>query len=590
MSAELLPFAILPFTPVNMDATVQRSVPHQDEPDFNSYPPTHVAAFAPPVKQFPCRVCKKPFSSSSNRIRHERKQHSTATIAARMACLFCDKACFGQRALQLHAQSCRGVLPIAAEATGEASSLPTPTSDSVPALRKRIVQVDVDSPPVGLGLISSIALDAEQESSLSISGSDSDSDSDPTFHLNSVSDSDSDFSGPDPTPTSADQVKRSAPRPFITDAELDGISDGFLRWLEQGPETIVEQMVKGRRMTTEKQLAPIRLNLRFLLNTVNALVPRADADQPPVSLSSLVGVDSVKAVMSHLEQRKVGPARIHALSLLLKKVSVYLCSRQSSTSMLYISPQTLPSWQLIDSYCNHSSRKRKLQQRDRLVLHTSQTTMTSEELTVVIRGCLAVLSEVMAKTAVADVDGALGMLKSDARRFTECFITVLFALLLAPRQQILREMSMDSITRSGDRGNYIIRMSAERTKVGHPVLLRVPDVLTKKFDFYREHILPRGHTGHVFLQRGGEPRQDFSSATRAITKQLIGQAINAHQFRHCIATLFHGCKDANDMMMRQLGDTMNTSEKTLSQFYVHQQRLEAQERFQGMLMEQVSLT
>ena len=43
------------------------------------------------------------------------------------------------------------------------------------------------------------------------------------------------------------------------------------------------------------------------------------------------------------------------------------------------------------------------------------------------------------------------------------------------------------------------------------------------------------------------------------------------------------------MMMRQLGETMNTSEKTMSQFYAHQHRLEAQERFQGMLMEQVRL-
>ena len=257
--------------------------------------------------------------------------------------------------------------------------------------------------------------------------------------------------------------------------------------------------------------------------------------------------------------------------------------------MLYISPQTLPSWQFIDSYCNHSSRKRKLRQRDRLVLHTSQTTMTSEELTVVVRGCLAVLKEVMAKSAVDDANGALGMLKSDARRFTECFVTVLFALLLAPRQQILREMKMDSITRSGDGGNYVIRMSAERTKVGHPVLLRVPDVLTKKVDFYLQRILPQGHTGYVFLQRGGEPRQDFSSATRAVTKQLIGRAENAHRFRHCIATLFHGRKDASDMMMRQLGETMNTSEKTLSQFYVHQHRLEAQERFQSMLIEQVKM-
>ena len=43
------------------------------------------------------------------------------------------------------------------------------------------------------------------------------------------------------------------------------------------------------------------------------------------------------------------------------------------------------------------------------------------------------------------------------------------------------------------------------------------------------------------------------------------------------------------MMMRQLGDTMNTSEKTLNQFYVHQHRLEAQERFQEILMQQVRL-
>jgi hypothetical protein len=86
-------------------------------------------------------------------------------------------------------------------------------------------------------------------------------------------------------------------------------------------------------------------------------------------------------------------------------------------------------------------------------------------------------------------------------------------------------------------------------------------------------------------------RQDFSSVTRAVTKQLIGRAVNAHQFRHCIAILFHCRKDATDMMMRQLGETMNTSEKTLSQFYVHQHRLEALERSQGRLnlMEQVRL-
>ena len=91
----------------------------------------------------------------------------------------------------------------------------------------------------------------------------------------------------------------------------------------------------------------------------------------------------------------------------------------------------------------------------------------------------------------------------------------------------------------------------------------------------------------MFLQRSGEPRQNFSSATRAVTKQLIGRAVNAHQFRHCITTLFHGRRDTSDLMMRQLAETMNHDRETQMQFYVHQQRLEAQEQMQRMLMEQV---
>jgi hypothetical protein len=87
--------------------------------------------------------------------------------------------------------------------------------------------------------------------------------------------------------------------------------------------------------------------------------------------------------------------------------------------MLHISPQTLPSWQLIDSYCNQSSRKRKLRQHDRLVLHMSQTTMTAEELVTVVRDCLLVLDAVMQKCAVEEEGVALGLLKSHARRFTE---------------------------------------------------------------------------------------------------------------------------------------------------------------------------
>jgi integrase len=177
-------------------------------------------------------------------------------------------------------------------------------------------------------------------------------------------------------------------------------------------------------------------------------------------------------------------------------------------------------------------------------------------------------------------------------------------LLLAPRQQVFRQLTTDTLVaprldganenslnnnNNSSNKNYTIRMSAEHSKVGCPVLLRVPDILTARLEFYLFRILPADHVGHLFLQRGNKPRKDFSSATRAVTKHLIGRAINAHQFRHCIATLFYGRRDSSDVLMRQLADTMNHDSQTQMQFYVHQQRLESQERMQSMLMEQVGM-
>ena len=70
MSAHLSPLAS-----TNMDTTIQLSLTHQGESQSSPSPITHEAASTSAAKRFPCRVCKKPFSSSSNRIRHERKQH-----------------------------------------------------------------------------------------------------------------------------------------------------------------------------------------------------------------------------------------------------------------------------------------------------------------------------------------------------------------------------------------------------------------------------------------------------------------------------------------------------------------------------------
>jgi hypothetical protein len=75
----------------------------------------------------------------------------------------------------------------------------------------------------------------------------------------------------------------------------------------QGPVSVIEQMVKKRRMTTEMQATPIRLNLRYLLSVASS---NTSLDVAAQTLSSLVQLDTVTAIMDHLEHRQLGRACI----------------------------------------------------------------------------------------------------------------------------------------------------------------------------------------------------------------------------------------------------------------------------------------
>ena len=389
---------------------------------------------------------------------------------------------------------------------------------------------------------------------------------------------------------------------IITDESLNSIIGGFMSWLQEGPISVIEQMVKKRRLSSDDQLIPVRNNLRYMLLTVSAL---QSIEVTSLSLSSLVQLETVKAIMAYLEQRQVGPGRVHQFALLLKKIAVYLCSAQSSSSMLFISPQTMPSWACIDSHCSQATKKRKMLARDRAVLQQSgEDMMSSDELTMLVRGCLAVMDEIMEETASASLSSSIAPIAvTVAKRFADHFITACFVLLLAPRQQVFRQLTMDTLVRpSPANPNYVIKMTADQSKVGQPILLRVPDVLTNKFDFYLDRVLPMlvaieepattneaKRSQPVFVQRGGNARQDFSCITRAVTKQLIGRAINAHRFRHSMATHFYSHRNSSESLMRRLAETMNHDSQTQTQYYVHQQRLKAQEQLQSMLIEPIEL-
>jgi hypothetical protein len=106
---------------------------------------------------------------------------------------------------------------------------------------------------------------------------------------------------------------------------------------------------------------------------------------------------------------------------------------------------------------------------------------------------------------------------------------------------------------------YQIKISASESKTGWPVVLSIPAELTGHLTWYLGHVLPGGYRGPIFLQRGGDPRQDFSAVARAITQQLIGRPMSAHTFRASITSIFYGRGDVSDEQLRHLAATMNHS-------------------------------
>ena len=381
-----------------------------------------------------------------------------------------------------------------------------------------------------------------------------------------------------PAPPAAGAAS-SPPAPSSPSSDdIEESTADFLQWLGQCPATEAEKLAKPRRLTTELQLEPIRRNLAFLLHA---------AGTP--ELNRLIQPAAITAVMTPLEARGIGSERIYQLSLLLRKVAVYITSRQWMASGVSISPASLPGWNVIDSYARDSGRKRKQRQRDLIVLDAEdQKHLTVDELKAVLSGCLSRMDDIM-QTAAGRT-----LARGGVTSFTELFITAMLVVLFAPRQQVLRSLTMETLQRPGTPANpgttYVIKMSAEKSKTGHPVLLRVPERLTVAMDFYLSRILlpsvGKGWTGPVFLDKGS-PRIWFSPATRAATQAIIGRPINAHKLRHAVATLFYSHQGSSEALMRQLADTMNHSVEQQRQYYIRQDRLGAQARMHEMLMEGV---
>jgi hypothetical protein len=163
----------------------------------------------------------------------------------------------------------------------------------------------------------------------------------------------------------------------------------------------------------------------------------------------------------------------------------------------------------------------------------------------------------------------------EAMKMAAYLVTGMLLLTSAPRSQVLAALRIGStFTRETETGRYWVRLKSEQSKNCKPILLVVPDVLSKHIDHYisngRETIIakssnPGSDGAYLFLKRDSSgPRKQFSEWTRYVTKKVIGRAISAHTFRSSLITNYYqsGASEAEMVIIAQY---------TLDIFLVHQQ-------------------
>ena len=486
-----------------------------------SAPPPNMFA-APPSsaepRRWPCPHCPLSLSSTSNRARHVQNVHPEAAGRKKLPCAFCPATCWTPQLLQLHTSSCPGL-------HASAAAEPSP------------------SPP---------AADAE--------GSDSEESAASSPASPSASSSASSASAPPPLPPV--RGLPSALTAPIDDEAFTAAATAFLQSLRP----------------TEKQLPPIRSNLRFLLDASGTR-----------QLSALVQPAVVDALLSGLVRCGKGAARVYALSLLLRKVVAYLCSQQSAASMAYISPSSHPASAVVDEHAARAGRKRKLVQRDRMAFGGDEEEwMTAEEMTIVMTGCLADMRRLEhVYRAGGRNEGALQ--QCDAEWWTKCWVVVLFITLISPRSQTMASLTTSTVLSPGAPGNsnpeqYLVRVSAELNKAEQAFICEVPKQLTAHMTFFLRRVLPPGHEGALFRTRSGKTRTDFGETTRPVCTKFLGRPINPHRVRTSVATAMWENPAVDEGLMRGLASHMTHSSAVQQQFYAKQKRLKTGAALQSILM------
>ena len=351
-------------------------------PRFSSTAPTHSESL-----QWPCRVCKVPLSSPSNRKRHERAKHPDSVYAQ-------TDGRFRKRIVESDEQS-EEMSPDAKRPCSRLSSnLVSDTEDEIQADKQTVrnpqpvliavkeAAAQVGQDHTGSSASSPLVIDSSGSSSSESSEAD-------------LSPSESDESSCEEVAASCTAKKRATNQnkpapvkwnfqelstlpnaPVLLSVEaFQSECEPFFTWLTQPPITQCEALVKARRVRSISQLLPMQNNLRFLFVTLNECklstksVDSEDgtADEP-ITLKAFADLHICQELFNLLVSRQVGSARIYALFLLIKKVLVFLSSVNSLKQKQYLTPASFSSFFYVDSVCSDAGLQRKQESRNRSLL------------------------------------------------------------------------------------------------------------------------------------------------------------------------------------------------------------------------------
>ena len=332
-------------------------------------------------RTFPCRICGTNLSSSSNRLRHERVKHQSAqqiygSSAAGGTAAQPDAACAATSSVAAADSAADNHCEPAAEgessfnadheAQQSASAAAHSTHPAATSMSHNAFSLQAAD-----GAVSMDVDDSGSSSSARCSSSDSSDSAEPEPAAvaqieGAVS---SAATEPQQLQASPSLLKEltciEGVSPSLQESELQGQCYPFLCWLTEPPLTPCEALVKARRVKSLSQLQPIKNTLRFIFVLLHELHIVEGAPE----LSALSTLSVCQQLYSAMQARQAGHARLHAIFLLVKKILVFLSSKESAARRQFLLPSSVSeSYLYVDGICSDSGFRRKQEARNRSLL------------------------------------------------------------------------------------------------------------------------------------------------------------------------------------------------------------------------------